>query len=155
MTEEDILNRTLEFLSPTIGSLDYRGFDYPLSVVKNENRLHNMFESGDMTFHTGVLLRALAWRWKVKRDPKDLQSTLHILINYFRWTQNENNGCLVRSVTRKDGYDQFPPQEMNGFTKANFWGDASPIGSMRYKEVVHPKDGVTYYLRYDISIDIS
>ena len=147
--EEEVFKRTLRFLSP-VGSLDYKGFDFPFSVVKNPNRLHNMFEAGDTTYHTGVLLRALAWRWKAKAD-HETEKAIFDILNYFTMSQKYNNGCLVRSWTRHEGYSHFPESEKNGTREANWFGESAPEGSYRYRGVTYMN--ASYWLRYDISVD--
>jgi hypothetical protein len=147
--EEEVFKKTLRFLSP-VGSLDYKGFDFPFSVVKNPNRLHNMFETGDTTYHTGVLLRALAWRWKAKAN-HETEKAIFDILNYFTMSQKYNNGCLVRSWTRHEGYSHFPESEKNGTLEANWFGESAPEGSYRYRGVTYMN--ASYWLRYDISVD--
>lgn len=148
--EEKIYQQTIDFITP-VGSLDYKGTDFPFSsVVKNEDKEFNMYECGDATFHTGVLLRALAWRFQKTKNSMTYHSILQILF-YFRRSQEINDGCLVRSWTREEGYNQFLPGEKNGFTTANWFGDTKHSGSMRYLETNF--GGKKYFVRYDISID--
>jgi hypothetical protein len=147
--EQEIFQKTLKFLSP-IGSLDYKGLDFPFTTVQNPNKLHNMFECGDMTYHTGVLLRALAWRYNSKKD-SETSDAIKRMLYYFVLSQKYNDGCLARNWIRYEGYNQLPEFEKNGTLEANFFGDSEPHGSYRYKRIVH--DQVTYFIRYDISVD--
>jgi len=148
--EEDILNDTLKFLSP-IGSLDYKGLDFPFTSVQNLKCYHNMFECGDMSYHTGVLLRALTWRYNFTKEKKKTEILILNILNYYQLSQTYNNGCLVRNWIRKEGYDQLPIHEKHGTLEANFFGDSEPNGSYRYRKVNHLQ--TEYMIRYDISVD--
>lgn len=147
--ENEIYNKTLQFVSP-IGSLDYKGLDWPKDAPKiaNPHRLHNMYETGDTTYHTGVLLRALAWRMRTFDTTK---KEVMRLLRYFELSQAVNDGCLVRNWVRVEGYNQFDEINKNGTAGANWFGDCEPEGSMRYRAVQHAN--VNYMVRYDISVD--
>jgi hypothetical protein len=146
---ELLISQNLDRLVSPIGEFHWRGLNHlDKNHINNVNKFHSN-EQGDATLHTGVLLKALVWKFH-KTKCKVTLGIIHRLLYYFEIHTLNNRGMLGRNFVLKEFYDLFPDYGKNsdGETSA-FKDDAGK--HIRYREV--SVDGKIYYQRYDISVD--
>lgn len=141
--ERIIFDHATSLISP-MGQYHYRGLDLP-----GAGGGFHRSEDGDATMQTGVLLQALAWRYK-NGSPSQRHDTLaaiNAILSYFKYCQDENGGCLARNLVEADAYELFLPQNKSG---SGGYRIPDRAGShMRYRLT---SDG-RYQLRWDVSVD--
>lgn len=94
--KEGQVYQNAKHLTGPLGQVEYRGLDFFDNVAFNGVGRHNWQEAGDATFNVGVMLGAMAWRYKNTRDP-DTLALIRRYVNYYKLMQSLNNGGLVET----------------------------------------------------------
>lgn len=146
-TEQTAYNNAKTLIGP-LGQFEWRGLTHPdKSYIPNTGKF-NYNEAGDGTFHTGILLSALAWKYKNDlANQSDVKVQINKILSYYKLHQTYNGGGIGRDFVDNSAYILFPPCEQNG----NVVSSVNQCGVMRYRKI--QINGTDYWQRMDISID--
>jgi hypothetical protein len=141
LSNENLLFNILENQIDNLGRYNYHG-------NLDQNKFTRLYkESGDMTYHTGILLQFLPFRYFWINDFQGKQRTLKIieliLKKYLDIVSIE--GLPRREIALDEEYQRFLPIEKNCDTGALFGIDSGICNKWVKKD--------KYWVRYDVSLD--
>ncbi|EMO57261.1 hypothetical protein LEP1GSC161_2628 [Leptospira santarosai str. CBC1416] len=146
--KESQVYENAKYLTGPLGQVEYRGLDFFDNAAFNGIGKYNWQEAGDATFNVGVVLGAMAWKYKNTRDP-DTLFLIKRYVNYYKLMQSLNNGGFGRNFVNIEAYNQFLPCNKNGAVGVP--ANNAPCGTMRYTDYVF--EDQHYKFRYDFSLD--
>lgn len=150
---DEAITQSLSLIEPQIGGYHWRGRKFK-SYINSDGKWY-WDEAGDMTFHSAVLMNALAWAYK-NTGREDIKNAISKLLDYFLLGQHERNGCLIRDFVDAEAYVKFPASEQNSDKEPGVGGGLVDSGpAMKYLPVGLTYNGNShlFMMRYDISMD--